>query len=791
MKLLRNILFKYYDLIIKNDYILASLFAFFLCIVVFWPTFSEQKLPLATDILTGYNLPWKDIPFEGQPFPFPVKNLGTYDTVRQMYPWKFLSIQQYGEGRWPLWNPTQLSGTPLAAEFLTGAFYPLNILFVFFTSFAWGYGILAILQIFIIFITTFLFLRSITLSRPPSLFGATVFSLSGFIAGFFSTNVMIHALAWTPLALFSVNKIFKKGNLFWLFILASSISLIGLASHMQIFLYSTILVTTYIFFNYFKKKNSKILLISLLGIFIGILLTSIQLLPSLELLSLSSRSGNYGSNTSINLPTQNLLLLFAPDYFGNPGKQNYFGPISYYHEFSFYVGIPTLIFTLLAASLIRKNKEVLFWVGVFLTTIILTTNNFISKLPSDLNMPVLGSLTPTRAYAYTCLALAILGSIGFDKLFRNKIRHSISILVIFTLLSFITFSIMLLNVLNPGMFFWKFLWDTTASHVQTSLRNLIIPFSITISTILLIGSLLVFKAKRWLYFVLICLYLIVTIDLLRQFAFQNGFVSPKSVFPETKITQFLSSHTIPPRIISLEDRILSPNVGAYYGWENIDGYDPNYVASYANTYSKYDSVNFESKKKFGKMISTIYPESHVIDRLGVNYILTNYSLEKRLEKDYRKVMHEGDVIVYENINSVPRFTFSETDSSDLTDINFSKNAKVIFPQNNANDLEEPSEIEILDYQPDLIKLNVTNTSKGQTLQTMIINYPGWEAYINDQKTPLIVSDEGFIGVQVPDNNSTITFRFRSFSFNIGLLISACTLLTLILFVILGKKKRFY
>ena len=74
MHLLTKIASKYKYLRLKNDYILGSLFALLLCIVVFWPTIIKQKLPLATDILTGYNLPWINTTIKGQPFPFPVKN---------------------------------------------------------------------------------------------------------------------------------------------------------------------------------------------------------------------------------------------------------------------------------------------------------------------------------------------------------------------------------------------------------------------------------------------------------------------------------------------------------------------------------------------------------------------------------------------------------------------------------------------------------------------------------------------------------------------------------------------
>jgi hypothetical protein len=784
----RKIFFSFKALILKHDGSLALVLATILCSVVFWPTIFAQKLPIATDILNGSNHPWISKNFEGQPFPFPVKNQENYDVVRQMFPWKYIAIQQYKQGKWPLWNPTQLSGTPLAAEFLTGAFYPLNFIFIF-MSFNWGFGLLAIMQVFLIFITTFLFLRSINLSRPSSFFGSTIFALSGFVAAFFSINVMIHALLWTPLSLFAVNKIYRTNNRNWLIILAVSIGLIGLASHLQILLYSVTLNALYIVFNYLKERNKISLMFSLLGVFVGILLTCIQLLPSVEMLALSSRSKNYGENkTTIGLPVQNIFLLIAPDYFGNPGKQNYFGPISYYHEYSFYVGIPTLTFTLLAISLIRKNRESLFWTCILFSTLVMTTDNFFSELPLRFNIPILSSITPTRAYAYLDLSLAILGSIGLDWFIKKKGKYPFWVLISFILLISVGYIVLVLNVISPGMFFWKFLWDTTPAHIQISLRNLVVPFVIFAVTILLINVIRLIRWGRRSYVLLFCLYLITTVDLIRQFYFQNGFVSENSVFPKTQITEFLTSHKIPPRIISLEDRILSPNVGAYYGWENIDGYEPNYVESYATTYSKYDSIYLSSTKKYGKMISTIYPESQVIDRLGADYVLTNYVLEDRFQKEYTEVMREGEVFLYENVHSTPRFKFSELDDGNLSDLDFSRNSKAIFTKNEGV-FKKTSTIEIIKYESDIINLQVDNSDLPQTLQTMIINYPGWGVFKNNQKLPLVISDEGFIGVEVPSGKSFVTFKFRSVPFEFGKVVSIITAAVLIIFFVVNGRKN--
>jgi hypothetical protein len=124
--------------IILKDSILPFVASLLLCLIVFWPTLSTQEHPIASDILNSEHGPWKDIPTDKYPFPLPVKNFESFDAIRQNIPWKYLIATQYKKGEFPLWNPTQLSGTPLAGEFLAGPFYPLNALLII-LPFVWGW----------------------------------------------------------------------------------------------------------------------------------------------------------------------------------------------------------------------------------------------------------------------------------------------------------------------------------------------------------------------------------------------------------------------------------------------------------------------------------------------------------------------------------------------------------------------------------------------------------------------------------------------------------------------------
>ena len=48
----------------------------------------------------------------------------------QFYPWQHAAVEALRSGQLPLWNPLVGSGAPLAANLQTGAFYPLNFLYL-------------------------------------------------------------------------------------------------------------------------------------------------------------------------------------------------------------------------------------------------------------------------------------------------------------------------------------------------------------------------------------------------------------------------------------------------------------------------------------------------------------------------------------------------------------------------------------------------------------------------------------------------------------------------------------
>ena len=108
---------------------LPILLIIFLVSIFFKDFIIKGLIPIPADTIVGMYHPWRDVTWDNFQNGVPFKNFLITDPVRQQYPWKFLAIDYLKIGQLPLWNPYTFSGSPLLANFQSGAFYPLNIIF--------------------------------------------------------------------------------------------------------------------------------------------------------------------------------------------------------------------------------------------------------------------------------------------------------------------------------------------------------------------------------------------------------------------------------------------------------------------------------------------------------------------------------------------------------------------------------------------------------------------------------------------------------------------------------------
>jgi hypothetical protein len=315
-----------------------------------------QYLPL---VLFPLILLWRPL-FAGEAFFW-----GT--PLLQFIPWQRLAASMWRSGHLPLWNSMVGCGAPLAANYQTAAFYPLNALHLVVRSevaLSWTVA----LHIGLTGLGMYRWGRAIGLDQFPALIGALALEGSGLLVGraaLFPSIVL--TFPWIPIWLWRAEALVKlrRGdgmlcgvglrNGLWL---GLALGLGLLAGHAQTGFYGGLLTAVYLVVRTVQEARGRkwakkgqayqfslrVLGVSLLSLLLGVCLAAVQLVPTTELLLESQRStgADYRFAMTYSFWPWRAITFVAPDFFGNPGRGSYWGYATYWEDAG-YVGLLPLL----------------------------------------------------------------------------------------------------------------------------------------------------------------------------------------------------------------------------------------------------------------------------------------------------------------------------------------------------------------------------------------------------------------------------------------------------------------
>ena len=680
----------------------------------------------------------------------------------------------------PLWNPFVFSGTPFLANPTASVFYPTTLLFLIFPT-PNLFGFLFCIDILLSGIFTYIYCRSIKLGIFSSLISSLSFMFSGILITLFIPGhlVVLDTIIWFPLLLFLVNKIIKKQKFPTIALLGIVISLTIFAGHTQLSFYSLSFVSFYLLFmllfNIFSshafKPSLKIVVSFLLSALIGLGISAIQLFPSLEFASLSSRamgvSFEFASSFSIH-PYQLLTIIF-PHFFGDNlifwGKANF--PAS-----SIYIGITPLFFV--PFSFMKKNKYILFFVLLSIFTFIYATGEHMQLFTILYSVfPGLNSFrVPSRTLYFFVFSLSILAGLGvqnfldiallnFTSLRKSALKMAAGVIFLFAMVVLVYLSpnsfklyeqLILRNSYAVGVNHF-YIFNLFKSDL---LVLLFITASIT-STLLL----LTLKKINPETFKIILIFLTIS-DL---FIFGQIFIqtkNPADIFKMNNEKKIILEDRSIYRVFDME--------GAFQGLENIiisnvTGVHSLYLKSLENFVYKigpHFNQNYESFFLFSNIDN---PE--ILRLFNVKYVIAH----KKLNTNYLKLLLvENNTYMYELTNTYPRAFFSTT-----------KNLQGYFTPENT------SSIQITNFTPNEIEVKANTKSSGRIVLSEII-YPGWKAYVDSKETHIENVNNIFRSVKVSMGKHKIKFVYDPLSFKLGALVSGFTIILTILGFLFSKAK---
>lgn len=773
-----------------KEFIVILFFAF-LSIFIFRDYFLKNAVPFPSNLLASFYQPWISYKWEGYPNGPPSKPVG-FDNLRIFYPLRKLTIDQIKNKEWPLWNPYNFSGNTHLGVYHSSVFHPLGFLFFLLPQIdAWS--LIVILQPFLSGIFMYLFLREISLSRRSSLFGGVVFAFSGFMIVWWEENfVSSYSALFLPLILYSIEKLFKKINIFNFLLLTFSLTFCLISGWFQMSFYVFILSLIWIVFRLLKSENRKRKIFYFTAAFIlSFMISAIHLMPGFESFIYSAR-GTTDAKFVFDIylmPLSHLVTFLAPDFFGNPASQNYFGTGNF-HEKVLFLGIVPLVFGIYEIFHLKKTA----YSEKFFKYALIITLSLGFALPTSwfflyyLKIPLVSVLLPSRIFFISTFSLSILAAFGLERylLSKNDKKIFLALFIIGVVFTFV----------------WAFIFNNKkVSPLNVfstiSFRNFILPSAFYAACLLVLAVSFFKKSiKSKSYFVFLSLTILSSLYFANKYLY---FSERKFIFPEVPVISALKKEAGIDRFWGVGNGYIDRNFATYFNLFSPEGYDSFYIGRYgellfaAQNKGKYSrqiprtDATLTQPKKLEEVYNNSYRRK-LLSLLGVRYIVAeNKTNTKNNSANLEQIWKDGKFNIYKNKEALPRFFIASdykviTEPQEILNEMFNSNTdlfKTVILEEKLEGITNKKRIEgtakLISYSPNKVVIS-TELNKTALLFLSDNYFPGWKAYVDSNETKIYRADYSFRAVVVPVGNHIVSFKYEPASFYIGVIITLFGLL---------------
>jgi hypothetical protein len=729
--------------------------------------------------------------------------IGSFDLVTLFYPYKTYVRELIGQGELPLWNPLVQLGVPLLGNIQTAILYPLNLLFValpFHTALTWS----VVLHIWLALAGTYLFLRyGLDTSIFAAWVGALCFGVGGFLLPHIGHLNQVHTAIWLPWLLLCARRACAPSTT-WLLLGGIVTALSFTAGHTQEFYYSFVAVGLFCLYVGITSNGDQSsrwwpLVVPMLFVAIGGLLSTVQLLPTLEAVAQSYRVGGIPlQEAAMHALNRNDVLLFLlPNYWSMPPNL----------ETSGYIGVSGGVLAFFAALQVTKHRWVPFFLALTVLTLVLAMGTY-TPLFGFLHqiLPGFASFRVAGRWLFLfSFGISVLAALGADRLrddLRPGERRHLSLV-------FLT-STMVGMVLLVAFIGRTYL---VSSH-QTLPEPKVVVFWAIIAVISYATIILVLNhglANTLTYSILGTLVMFELFFASRPLEFNQ--VMPREIYAPAPETEQLSQHWQENRFISIaEEKFpleneearqaellstlpaqwadaamqylrygdeLRANLNLPLGIASADGYDGgilptrNYVRLRTALLNDSDLTPHFSlpEVEVKELDATLW------GLLNVRYLIADHwQGEQGPGWEFVGRFREDGPYLFENNEVLPRaFVVYETIVDDdplrLRDIDVARQAQVerLIPEL-VGTTGEPAPATVVAESPRRVEI-LASTPQPGLLVLSDAYYPGWTATINGNPAEIYRVNTALRGVLLPSGEHTVVFQYAPRWFQIGVVVS--------------------
>ncbi len=738
-----------------------------------------------------------------------------------LIPWRSYVARSILHGQFPLWTDLICSGYPLGVDYATGLYYPVNLLFFLLFSPPVAMNYYIVFHFLLASVGMYFYARIMNISIMGSMMSSVIFTYSGYMVCQLCQPVTIDMASWFPIILILLECYFRKRKLLYIGFAGLLMGFCIAGSHPQITLNIFFFSIIYFLFRQseFCLRNMDFLKTSFypLVIFIttAIGLSALFTIPFAELLTQSYRGQGLGYEDEAfgSLPWTHLIRFLFPFIMGGPyppGALNESG-LSF-SETCGYLGILPILFTGLWMASIKKSAYSKFYFYTGLVALLLAIGKYSPFFLVLRHIPLLNLYKAQGRYLlFVDFSFAIVSGFMFDEICHplKKCFSPYFRILFFEMCLIVPFVLGILLLMIMIHFY--------------NLVNLLKSFDVRSITIM---SRKMDSYYHGLLLIISCFWLVLWgYKKISLFIFKYGILiiliidlgiySAALRLDLNKLYTRQSVRKIPPVVDYLKK---DPGLFRIYTYSNKLLENPNDYASslsilYRSFSMNYGIGNFHSHTPTGleryyefmgptelpwitmtteQRKQELYKRLPMLAVANIQYILSAETLDDpRLLLKYHQ-----DSYLYEVVGSQPRTFFVSnwvnvfnknealnvllSDSFDSTIFVVTENSKDTAHFFTTAQIPIPLTINIL--SPSRIIINVNTPTDG----IIVLNdtyYPGWKAYIDNNKVQIIRANYLFQAVTVPFGKHHVEFIYQPLSFSIGFGITLVTFFCIIIWLI--------
>lgn len=351
-----------------------------------------------------------------------------FDITEINYPYRAFFADELKAGRFSRWCPGLYCGLPLYSESQAGYLHPFKYLLYPWLATWQALNLDTVLSVWLTGVGTYLWLRR-HVGPIGALTGGAILGLSGFTWGHLIHTSMINALASVPFIVWGLESSWASGR--WRGAVLGGLALACqvFAGHLQDALFSVVLVGVYGLYRAATEKGWRRRWLTLgapaVLVVVGVLVSAVQWVPSMELLQRSPRAGGLGWNELVFASWHPELLptLVVREAYGTRARDtDWLDGFYPYHEMNTYLGLIAMALAVVGAvGPARRDRWANFWVILIGLGAILMLGKFTFLFDHANQIPVLGSSRePVRFHLWVALGVAALAAVGVHRLVRPR-----------------------------------------------------------------------------------------------------------------------------------------------------------------------------------------------------------------------------------------------------------------------------------------------------------------------------------------------------------------------------------